>query len=52
MIKSTGTDMIMEKKKITNVPNIQYIHELQHVLRPCGLNELADNFKMPFKNDK
>lgn len=23
-----------------------YVHELQHALRLCGLNELADNFKM------
>lgn len=22
----------------------QYVHELQHALRLCGLNELADNF--------
>lgn len=25
---------------------IDYIHELQHALRLCGLNELADNFKV------
>ena len=25
---------------------IQYVHELQHVLRLCGLNELADSFKV------
>ena len=24
---------------------IDYVHELQHALRLCGLNELADNFK-------
>ena len=23
-----------------------YVHELQHILRLCGLNELADNFKL------
>lgn len=23
-----------------------YVHELQHVLRLCGLNDLADNFKI------
>ena len=23
-----------------------YVHELQHALRLCGLNELADNFKV------
>ena len=25
---------------------IRYVHELQHSLRLCGLNELADNFKL------
>lgn len=25
---------------------IRYVHELQHVLRLCGLTELADNFKI------
>ena len=24
----------------------KYVHELQHVLRLCGLDELADNFKI------
>lgn len=24
---------------------IHYVHQLQHALRLCGLNELADNFK-------
>lgn len=26
--------------------DIQYVHRLQHLLRFCGLNELADNFKI------
>ena len=26
--------------------NLQYVHELQHSLRLCGLDELADNFKI------
>ena len=26
--------------------NVFYIHELQHALRLCGLNELANNFKV------
>lgn len=26
--------------------NIFYVHELQHALRLCGLNDLADNFKI------
>lgn len=25
---------------------IQYVHEIQHAFRLCGLNELADNFKI------
>lgn len=25
---------------------IQYVHELQHILRLIGINELADNFKI------
>lgn len=25
---------------------IMYVHQLQHALRLCGLNELADNFKV------
>lgn len=25
---------------------LSYVHELQHALRLCGLNELADNFKV------
>lgn len=33
-----------------NVPyrvvTLQYVHQLQHVLRLCGLNGLADNFKV------
>lgn len=26
--------------------NVFYVHELQHALRLCGLDELADNFKL------
>lgn len=29
-----------------HLKNIRYVHELQHALRLCGLNELADNFKI------
>lgn len=29
----------------TNI-KVNYVHELQHALRLCGLNELADNFKI------
>lgn len=28
------------------VTPINYVHELQHALRLCGLNELADNLKV------
>ncbi|MCQ2211931.1 MAG: hypothetical protein MJZ34_16745 [Paludibacteraceae bacterium] len=27
--------------------NIKFVHELQQALRVCGLNDLADNFKVP-----
>lgn len=30
----------------TPILNLWYIHQLQHALRLCGLNELADNFKV------
>ena len=30
----------------TRIHNLQYVHELQHALWLCGLNELADNFKI------
>lgn len=26
--------------------DVNYVHEIQHALRLCGLNELADNFKV------
>lgn len=29
-----------------NRVRLNYVHELQHALRLCGLNELADNFKL------
>jgi len=32
-------------KNIVRLP-VRYVHELQHALRLCGLNELADNFKV------
>ena len=25
---------------------VKYVHELQHILRMCGMNELVDNFKI------
>lgn len=35
-----GTDIIFQ------CGNIKYVHELQHVLKLCGLNDLAINFKI------
>ena len=29
-----------------HLKNIRYVHELQHALRLCGLDDLADNFKI------
>ena len=29
-----------------NMCNCKYVHNLQHALRLCGLDELADNFKI------
>lgn len=29
-----------------NMCNCKYVHQLQHALRLCGLDELADNFKI------
>ena len=30
----------------SRIYNLQYVHELQRALRICGLDELADNFKI------
>lgn len=30
----------------TRIKNIHMVHELQHSLRLCKLDELADNFKV------
>lgn len=35
-----GTDLIF----LPDIGRTRYLHELQHALRLCGLNELADNF--------
>ena len=37
---------ILFQNKVALVMAIQYAHELQHALRLCGLNKLADNFKI------
>lgn len=49
--ESTGALGIFDGQKIRTMSDFLwkgtlYVHELQHVLRLCGLNELADNFKI------
>lgn len=34
------------KKNNVNLYDCKYVHELQHALRLCGLDDLADNFKI------
>jgi len=36
---------MMDTCNTTNV-RVNYVHQLQHALRLCGLNELANNFKL------
>jgi len=45
------TDMLIEADydiRICDISDvkIKYVHELQHLLRFCGLNDIADNFKI------
>ena len=49
--QSTGLLKIIDNQKIRNLSDFTwkdrlYIHELQHVLRLIGLNEMANNFKV------
>lgn len=37
---------IHNKTMLVSCGSIWYVHELQHALRLCGLNELADNFQI------
>ena len=39
-------EIINESFSVFNGCNCQYVHELQHALRICGLDDLADNFKI------
>lgn len=41
-----GDGMPYEDDYCNMLHNIKYVHELQHALRLCGLNDLADNFKL------
>lgn len=29
-----------------HIPSVRFVHEMQHALRLCGLDDLADNFKI------
>lgn len=40
-----GSFVQIESRGLVAELRIQYVHELQHALRLCGLNDLADNFK-------
>ena len=39
-------DVFFNKDKGGSIFELEYVHELQHALRLCGLSELADNFKI------
>ena len=41
-----GYDFFLGNVRSVHVGPLQYVHELQHALRLCGLNEIADNFKI------
>ena len=42
---SEGLGGILYKNQY-NMCNCKYVHNLQHALRLCGFDELADNFKI------
>ena len=49
--QSAGSLKIIDNQKIRNLSDFTwkdrlYIHELQHALRLCGFNKLADDFKV------
>ena len=51
IFNKAGVLRIFDKWLIRRMPDFMwkdtlYVHELQHALRLCGLNELADNFKV------
>ena len=45
-IDSDGSPIDWGTMYDSRICNLQYVHELQHALRLCELNELADNFKV------
>lgn len=54
ILEKNGLDKVPELSMVINrdtmpmyhSPMLHYVHELQHALRLCGLNVLADNFKV------
>ena len=54
ILEKNGLDKVPELSMVLNrdtmpmyhSPMLHYVHELQHALRLCGLNDLADNFKV------
>lgn len=41
-----GKELYLRLLRINRHVHIHYVHELQHALRLCGMNELANNFKI------
>ena len=39
-------ELMIDEDSDISFCTIRFVHELQHALRLCGLNELADNFKV------
>lgn len=46
MFSTPEITILPEESFIIKNLKIQYVHEFQHILRLCGMNELADNFKI------
>ena len=43
---SQEVDIFSTSTKTNRGIDVNYVHEIQHALRLCGLNELANNFKL------
>ena len=46
MFSTPEITILPEESFIIKNLKIQYVHEFQHILRLCRMNELADNFKI------
>lgn len=54
ILEKNGLDKVPELSMVLNrdtmpmyhSPMLHYVHELQHALRLCGLDQLADDFKV------